>query len=280
MALGPTGVGKTAAAEWLQHALRALGRSDDRYGYLRLDMSEYQEPHRLSQLLGAPQGYLGYGDGAQLVDALIANPRTTVLFDEIEKAHHNILRALMNAMDAGRLSAASAGNGRQIDCRRAIFMFTSNLEASVVIREAVEQDAFGNRSLLDSICRRRLQATGMAPELIGRIGRFLLFRSLSPEARAEVVTLSITRVAQEYGLRIVRIDASVVADVLNACPADGFGARPTEYLVDDLLGACFGETVERGPNGPLVLNGQPYRCAPAISPQTSVVSPCEWEATG
>lgn len=262
MALGPTGVGKTASAEWLPQALRDLDAAGVGYGYLRLDMSEYQERHRISQLLGAPQGYVGYGDGAQLVDALVANPHTIVLFDEIEKAHPDILRALMNAMDAGRLSSSSATErGREIDCRHAIFMFTSNLDASGILKEITDRNAFGNREAVENVCRRRLRAAGVAPELIGRIGCFLVFRPLSAEARAEVITLSIARVADEYGLRVAKIAPGVVANILNACPADGFGARPDEYLVDEVLGACLAAAARSGITSPIALeDGPPYRC--------------------
>ena len=106
-AVGPSGVGKTRAAEALAQALNGLLEAGAGYQFLRLDMAEYQESHRVSQLLGAPQGYVGHGEGSQLLDTLAANPRTIVLFDEIEKAHPSILRVLMNAMDAGRLSSSS-----------------------------------------------------------------------------------------------------------------------------------------------------------------------------
>lgn len=274
MALGPTGVGKTASAEWLPHALRDLDLVGAGYGYLRLDMSEYQERHRISQLLGAPQGYIGYGDGAQLVDALVANSRTIVLFDEIEKAHPDILRALMNAMDAGRLSTSSpTAPGREVDCRGAIFIFTSNLDASGMLKEISDRDAFGSREVMEGVCRRRLRAAGVAPELVGRIGCFLVFRPLSAEARAEVITLSIARVADEYGLRLFKIAPGVVANILNACPADGFGARPDEYLVDEVLGACFAEAARSGITAPIALEGgPPYRCEPVQSEQASLMT--------
>ncbi len=271
MALGPTGVGKTASAEWLPRALRDLDPVGAAYGYLRLDMSEYQERHRISQLLGAPQGYIGYGEGAQLVDALVANPRTIVLFDEIEKAHPDILRALMNAMDAGRLSTSSpTAPGREVDCRGAIFIFTSNLDASGILKEISDRDAFGSREVMEGVCRRRLRAAGVAPELIGRIGCFLVFRPLSAEARAEVITLSIARVADEYGLQVVKIAPSVVASILNVCPADGFGARPDEYLVDEKLGACFAEATRSGITAAIALEGgPPYRCEPVPAEHAS-----------
>ncbi|MDQ3181832.1 MAG: AAA family ATPase [Acidobacteriota bacterium] len=142
-AVGPTGVGKTQTAETLARSLSRLMPNRQNFHFLRLDMSEYQERHRVSQLLGAPQGYIGYGEGAQLLDALAMYPRCVVLFDEIEKAHPDILRTLMNAMDAGRISSPHQNNGnRQIDCRKAIFCFTSNLESSGILQElkAVKDD--------------------------------------------------------------------------------------------------------------------------------------------
>ena len=98
--------GKTKTVEVLAEILSEL-HSDGEYQYLRLDMSEYQEAHRVSQLIGAPQGYVGHGESSQLLDALRSSSKTIVLFDEIEKAHPAILKVLMNAMDAGRLSSAS-----------------------------------------------------------------------------------------------------------------------------------------------------------------------------
>ncbi len=265
MALGPTGVGKTASAECLPAMLQGRLPDGAQYGYLRLDMSEYQERHRISQLLGAPQGYLGYDEGAQLTNTLRLNPRTIVLFDEIEKAHPDILRALMNAMDAGRLSSASATGaaGHEIDCRRAMFIFTSNLDAGGILQDLKTRNAFGHRSAVDAVCRNRLRAAGVAPELIGRIGCFLVFRPLDREARAEIVTLAITRVAEEYGVRVTGIDPTVVADILKASPDEGFGARPDEYLIDELLGSCLAEAAAAGLEQPaLVEAGPPYRCVP------------------
>jgi ATP-dependent Clp protease ATP-binding subunit ClpA len=236
-------------------------------------MSEYQERHRISQLIGAPQGYVGYGEGAQLADKLRANPRTIVLFDEIEKAHPDILRALMNAMDAGRLSTASAnGGGHEIDCRRAVFIFTSNLDATEILQEIETRSVFGNRAAVDAVCRNHLRATGVAPELVGRIGCFLVFRPLHREARAEVVTLAIRRVAEEYGVHVVRIAATVVADILRASSPEGFGVRPDEYLVDEVLGPCLADAAATGSKERMeVIPGPPCQCVrveePAVTSQ-------------
>ena len=99
-AIGPSGVGKTQSAQSLAQILSDIGGGH--FGYLRIDCSEYSERHRVSQLLGAPPGYVGYGDSAPLADILTNSPRCVILFDEIEKAHPDFLRTLMNAMDAGR----------------------------------------------------------------------------------------------------------------------------------------------------------------------------------
>lgn len=271
-AVGPTAVGKTRTAESLPGALRTLDPSGAGYSYLRLDMSEYQEHHRISQLLGAPQGYVGYGEGAQLTDALSTNPRTIVHFDEIEKAHPKVFQALMNAMDAGRLATPSAGStGRRIDCRAAVFIFTSNLDSTGILEDLESRNAFNNRPVVDQVCRTRLRAAGLAPELISRIGCFLVFRPLTNEARAEIITLAIARVAEEYGLQVVRIEPTVVTGLLDQVRNDGFGARPDEYVVDDVLGDCFREAA-RSLHGPVrVIAGPPLGCVSVDAEEASLL---------
>lgn len=263
-AIGPTGVGKTKTAESLPVVLKTLDARRAGYGYLRLDMSEYQERHRVSQLLGAPQGYVGYSDGAQLVDVLAANARTIVLFDEIEKAHPNVLRALMNAIDAGHLSSAMAtAAGREIDCRDAIFFFTSNLDAAGILQELETREGFADSTIVDAVVRDHLRAAGLAPELVGRIGCFLVFRPLTAATRAEIATLAIARVGEEYGLRIVHVDPMLVLEILHRGSGSDLGARPDEFLVDEVLGAAFTRAAAARIAEPVaVLSGPPIVCVP------------------
>lgn len=262
-AVGPSGVGKTRTAEVIAQVLREFGDEDNGYQFLRLDMTEYQEAHRVSQLIGAPQGYIGHGEGSQLIDALRANPRTIVLFDEIEKAHSAILRVLMNAMDAGRLSTSSrSSGGHEIDCRRAVFMFTSNVDAKEILDELETRNAFGNRAIEDEVCRRRLHAAGIAPEIVGRIGRFLVYRPLSPETRAEIVALAIAEVAEEYGLRVAYVRPSVILDLMQKAKSQSFGVRPDRFLIDDALGGVFAEAAKHGASEPVEVVGPPYECTP------------------
>lgn len=265
-AVGPSGVGKTQSAETLAEALGYLAPDGDGYRFLRLDMTEYQESHRVSQLLGAPQGYVGHEEGSQLLDTLEESPRTIVLFDEIEKAHPSILRVLMNAMDAGRLSRPSKGeSGHQVDCRRAVFLFTSNLDAKAILDELDRRNGFGDRTVEDEVCRRRLHAAGIAPEIVGRIGRFLVYRHLDELIRAEILALSVIEVAAEYGLRVDYVEPDAVLALLGQAPNRAFGARPDQFFVDEVLGELFAETAANGVAPSWKVAGPPFRCLPFAS---------------
>lgn len=262
-AVGPSGVGKTRTAEVLANTLKGVSDGNNGYQFLRLDMTEYQEPHRVSQLIGSPQGYIGHGEGSQLLNALQANPRTIILFDEIEKAHPAILKVLMNAMDAGRLSSASSNaNMHEVDCRQAVFIFTSNLDAKDILTELEERSAIGRRSIEDEVCRRRLKASGLAPEIVGRIGRFLVYQSLSSEVKAEIITHAISDIAKEYGVNIGYIQPSVIIELMSHSQSQEFGVRPEKYLIDDLLGNCFAQTAEQGITDKVEVVGPPFDCIP------------------
>lgn len=267
-AIGPSGVGKSRSAEAIAKILSDSFQAA--IGYTRLDMNLYQEPYRVSQLLGAPPGYVGHGDGSQLLDDLVENPKRVVHFDEIEKAHPAIHRALMNAMDAGLIeSAAERGGSRQIDCRRAIFFFTSNLESSSILGELKTRKAIGDRAIEDEVCRRRLYATGIPPEIVGRIGRFLVYDELCIEARADIIAQSIVEVASEYGLRIDEVDSSVIIAVLERSRSEHFGVRPERTMIDDLLGDVFARTAAAGApesnESPARLSGPPFKLVSLVN---------------
>ncbi len=126
--LGPTGVGKTETARALAEFL-----FDDEAAMVRLDMSEYMEKHAVSRLIGAPPGYVGYEEGGQLTEAVRRRPYAVVLFDEIEKAHHDVFNALLQILDDGRLTD---GQGRTVDFRNAVLILTSNIGSAEIQRLA------------------------------------------------------------------------------------------------------------------------------------------------
>lgn len=241
--LGPTGVGKTKAASLLAASLGQLGAPHE---FLRLDMNEYAEAHRVSQMLGSPQGYVGYGEEAQLTSQLAQHPATVVLFDEIEKAHPDILRALMNAIDAGRLSSPTAIAGqREIDCRKALFLFTSNLGVDALLATVEAAEAGGQPADMDTLCRHHLTREGIAPELAGRIGAFCLFRLLCETDRARILVQAVETIAAEYEVEVEFIHPDVVVHLVRETAGD-FGARPGEHMVDRIFGETFAEARQQG----------------------------------
>jgi ATP-dependent Clp protease ATP-binding subunit ClpA len=240
MSLGPTGVGKTLSAEVLANLLteRTADSGQQAWRFLRLDMSEYAEPHRVSQLLGAPQGYVGHGQRSELVDALASGQPGVLLFDEIEKAHPSIFKLLMNAMDAGRLSSAQAldNGGHQLDCRRWIFVFTSNLYASEVVHDLQTKGIRGDNVSEADVCRRHLRAAGLAPELIGRIGRFLVYRPFTQEERVGLILSVIREMAAEYGVTVDSVNPEVIAQLLEETMETAYGGRSVRNVVDEIFG--------------------------------------------
>jgi len=213
--VGTTGTGKTLAAEQL--ALHLTESSGAEWSYQRLDMSEFSEQHSVSRLFGAPPGYVGYSDGHDLATALRTNPRSVILFDEIDKAHPQLWRSLMNLMDAGRLG----GQAGDIDARQAILLFTSNKDAATM------------QTITESDDRQRafLREHGYPPEIVARMGRILVFRPLSAQIRIQLVVLTVQRVVETFGLSLGHIAPSAVADLAARAPLSS-GGRDVEYFVE------------------------------------------------
>ncbi len=213
--VGTTGTGKTLAAEQL--ALRLTESSGAEWSYQRLDMSEFSEQHSASRLFGAPPGYVGYSDGHDLAAALRTNPRSVILFDEIDKAHPQLWRSLMNLMDAGRLG----GQAGDIDARQAILLFTSNKDAATM--QTITES--------DDRLRAFLREHGYPPEIVARMGRILVFRPLSAQIRIQLVVLTVQRVVETFGLGLGHIAPRAVADLAARAPLSS-GGRDVEYFVE------------------------------------------------
>ena len=215
MFLGPTGVGKTELAKSLAEFL-----FDDENAMVRIDMSEYQEKHTVSRLIGAPPGYIGYEEGGQLTEAVRRRPYSVVLFDEIEKAHAEVFNVLLQLLDDGRLTD---GQGRTVDFRNTVVIMTSNLGNQLW--------EGGHKVTRDEITRV-LQAH-FRPEFLNRIDEIVVFHPLEKSQLAAIVSIQLRRVSQlladkGYRLEVTEAAREYLAEV--GYDAD-FGARPLKRVI-------------------------------------------------
>ena len=186
--VGPTGVGKTLLAKEVSKWL-----FDERRGLIRIDMSEYGEKHNVARLIGSPPGYVGYGEGGQLTEAVRRQPYAVVLFDEIEKAHPEVFNTMLQIFDEGHLTD---GSGRRVDFRNTIIIMTSNVGSRAVIQKSVHvgysttsKSAVADRTP-QSEYRKALEQT-FAPEFLNRIDDIVLFRTLEIADVEQIVDLEL-----------------------------------------------------------------------------------------
>jgi ATP-dependent Clp protease ATP-binding subunit ClpB len=223
--LGPTGVGKTELARALAEFL-----FDDEQAMVRLDMSEYMEKHTVARLIGAPPGYVGHEEGGQLSEAVRRRPYTVVLFDEIEKAHPDVLNVLLQLLDDGRLTD---GKGRTVDFKNTVAILTSNVGSREIQEAAAEGDEAAMRNRAMEVLRDTFR-----PEFLNRVDDIVVFHPLSPEQLAEIVELQVRQLGkrlQDKHIELVLTDgakthlARAGYDVL-------YGARPMKRLIQrDIL---------------------------------------------
>jgi ATP-dependent Clp protease ATP-binding subunit ClpC len=216
--LGPTGVGKTELVKALAERLFATEKA-----LVRIDMSEYREPHTVARLIGSPPGYVGYGDGGQLTEPVRRRPYSVVLLDEIEKAHPEVWNVLLQVMDDGRLTD---GEGRTVDFTNTVLVMTSNLGAGKARRgigfTAAEPAAQDSR-MLDAA------KSAFLPEFVNRIDEIVTFEALTPAQVEQIAGLVVERIAAR--LHAERgIELTVEPELVARLAADGFdeqfGARP------------------------------------------------------
>ena len=244
--VGPTGVGKTLLAKEVSKWL-----FDERRGLIRIDMSEYGEKHNVARLIGSPPGYVGYGEGGQLTEAVRRQPYAVVLFDEIEKAHPDVFNILLQVLDDGRLTD---NKGRTVNFKNTIIIMTSNL-GSQLIREDLEKHGgkldSHEQSLLNNQLMTLLKKT-IRPEFLNRIDDIIMFLPLTKEQIAGVVKLqmnAIRKMLEPQGFTLEYTDAAInwLAD---AGFDPEFGARPVkraiqEYVLNDLSKKLLAEEVSR-----------------------------------
>jgi ATP-dependent Clp protease ATP-binding subunit ClpA len=235
---GPTGVGKTFVGECCAEALGTLTETD--WGVVRVDCNEFEAHHRVASLLGAPPGYVGSATEPDFLDQLRSHDASFVILDEWEKAHPDVVHALMGAFDSGRLRPANGDP--PIDVRRCIFFLTTNLADQQF--EAFERDNRSNStSSIDEAYRRLLVAGGLPPPVVGRLDLVLPFRRLSPAAEAAMTIAQIRSVGAEYGFDVGYVAPEVAVRVLDRVPVhDQFGARTIRRMVEAELAALFAET--------------------------------------
>jgi ATP-dependent Clp protease ATP-binding subunit ClpB len=214
--LGPTGVGKTELARALAEFL-----FDDERAMIRIDMSEYQEKHTVSRLLGAPPGYVGYEEGGQLTEAVRRRPYSVVLFDEIEKAHPEVFNVLLQLLDDGRLTD---GQGRTVDFRNTLVIMTSNLGNELWLR----QDHEVTREDVNRILQAHFR-----PEFLNRLDEIVVFHPLAKVEMRAIVDIQLRRVEKLLAERGFKLEVSEDArDFLVEAGYDpDYGARPLKRSI-------------------------------------------------
>jgi ATP-dependent Clp protease ATP-binding subunit ClpB len=217
--LGPTGVGKTELARSLAEYL-----FDTEDSMVRIDMSEYQEKHSVARLIGAPPGYVGYDEGGQLTEAVRRRPYAVVLFDEIEKAHHEVFDVLLQVLDDGQMTD---GQGRRVDFKNSVIIMTSNV-GSQMIKQMVGQDYDDIRKAVMIELDRTLR-----PEFLNRIDEIILFHSLGKEHIKEIVDIQLERLERLLAERRITLRLTDAAKErlaeLGYDPV--FGARPLKRVI-------------------------------------------------
>jgi len=223
--LGPTGVGKTEMARALAEFL-----FDDEHALIRIDMSEYQEKHTVSRLIGAPPGYIGYEEAGQLTEAARRRPYSVVLFDEVEKAHPEVLNVMLQLLDDGRLTDSK---GRTVDFRNTVVIMTSNLGSQYLTEEA------SSGTLSEGVRRQVMDVVRVhfRPEFLNRIDEVIIFHALSREHMAEIIDIQARHLLKRLEDRKIHVELTPAArDLLVREGYDpAYGARPLKRTIQRLV---------------------------------------------
>ena len=264
MFLGTTGVGKTELAKALAEFL-----FNDENMITRIDMSEYQERHTVSRLVGAPPGYVGYDEGGQLTEAVRRKPYSVILLDEIEKAHPDVFNVLLQVLDDGRLTD---NKGRTVDFKNTILIMTSNVGADIIqgYMDRLPEDAERKAEVLEE-CRKKvidtLKAT-VRPEFLNRIDEVIMFEPLSRKDIAEILRIQENILEKKLEESGVKVEFTPAFDeyMTEAGYDPAYGARPVKRLiqrelVNKIAVAVLNGNISRGgkvkvdvENGEIVLN--------------------------
>jgi ATP-dependent Clp protease ATP-binding subunit ClpB len=223
--LGPTGVGKTELARALAATL-----FDDDANLIRIDMSEYMEKHTVARLIGAPPGYIGYEEGGQLTEAVRRRPFSVILFDEIEKAHHDVFNVLLQVLDDGRLTDSQ---GRTVDFKNTVLIMTSNIGSPQIL------EAQQRRASYDEVCALVMVELRehFRPEFLNRVDETVVFHPLETEQLAKIAEIQLERLRARLAER--RITLTITPAALRHLGERGYdpvyGARPLKRLIQQEL---------------------------------------------
>jgi ATP-dependent Clp protease ATP-binding subunit ClpC len=251
MFLGPTGVGKTELARSLAWFLFG-----DESAILRLDMSEYQERHTVSRLIGAPPGYVGYDEGGQLTEAVRRRPYRVLLLDEIEKAHPDVFNSLLQLLDDGRLTD---GHGRTVDFKNTVVIMTSNTGVELIKREsalgfAIKTEASKSRKQRYDAMKEKVMnevKRTFRPEFINRIDEIIVFHELNKEQLRSIIDLMLNDVQQRLSERKLAIEVTDKAKTWLAKVGydPTYGARPLRRAIEQHLENPLSSKLLRGEFG-------------------------------
>ncbi|OPX36953.1 MAG: ATP-dependent chaperone ClpB [Desulfobacteraceae bacterium 4484_190.1] len=235
--LGPTGVGKTELAKTLANAL-----FDSESNMIRIDMSEYMEKHTVSRLIGAPPGYVGYEEGGRLTEAVRRKPYSVILFDEIEKAHHDVFNVLLQIFDDGRLTD---GHGRTVDFKNTVIIMTSNIGSHYLL-EGITSNGEIREDVRERVMNELRQH--FRPEFLNRVDEIIMFKPLTLDEVKQIVRLMINDLARRLEERRIRIDVSDKA--LEYIARTGYdpiyGARPLRRYIQRELETRIGRALIAG----------------------------------
>ena len=229
--LGTTGVGKTELAKALAEYL-----FDDENMMTRIDMSEYQEKHTVSRLVGAPPGYVGYDEGGQLTEAVRRKPYSVVLFDEIEKAHPDVFNVLLQVLDDGRLTD---NKGRLVNFKNTIIIMTSNMGSSLIRENFAKMTDANREEMIEKTKNSVLEMLKQTirPEFINRIDEIIMFTPLNEKEIEEIVKLQVDGIKRMLHANGITLDVTPAA--LHYLAEEGydpeFGARPVKRVIHRLV---------------------------------------------
>jgi ATP-dependent Clp protease ATP-binding subunit ClpB len=258
--LGPTGVGKTELAKTLAEAL-----FDSEDNVIRLDMSEYMEKHNVSRMIGAPPGYVGYEEGGQLTEAVRRKPYSVILFDEIEKAHHDVFNVLLQILDDGR---ATDSQGRTVDFKNTVIIMTSNIGSQYLL-EGVTPEGEIEESARDAVMREL--RSHFRPEFLNRVDDIVLFTPLNLAEIKQIVDLQVADLGRRLAEHAIHLELTEPARELIARQGYDpvYGARPLKRYLQRNLETRIGRAIVGGN----VLDGSTVQVAVDGGELTVVIEP-------